>query len=226
MLTINVIGRFRVARSDGTEITPRSRKTCGLLALLALAPRKSRTRVWLQDKLWSDRGAEQAAGSLRQSLSEIRIAFGADRAALLSDRTVIGLDPNAVSVDIDDLPYALAALAGTVGTPELLEGFDVRDQEFEDWLRLARRIFADKVAAHRAEPAVQRVDARPPRPRLVVTTDAHSEGTDRAQADFFAHRIAASIRVQPPNGPIEGVQASAAVTPVFCLIWCLRCPDH
>jgi hypothetical protein len=152
MLTINLIGRFHAARGDGTEVTPRGRKACALLALLALAPRKSRTRVWLQDKLWSDRAHEQAAGSLRQCLSEIRAAFGTDREILLSDNTAISLNSNAVAIDVDDLPRALATCAGAVGAPELLEGIDVRDEEFEDWLRTARRAFAEEVAAHRAGP--------------------------------------------------------------------------
>jgi tetratricopeptide (TPR) repeat protein len=219
VLTINVIGRFRVVRSDGAEITPRGRKTCGLLALLALAPRKSRTRLWLQDKLWSDRGAEQAAASLRQCLCEIRQAFGADRAALLSDMPAIGLDPNMVTIDIDNLPQGLSALAGTAGTPELLEGFDVRDQEFEDWLRVARQSFEKETAALCAEPAVpaDEADARPARPRLIITTDAACPATDRALAGFLAHRVAqgiseaASVRVQPADGATEAVEASAGV---------------
>jgi tetratricopeptide (TPR) repeat protein len=217
VLTISVIGRFSVARPDGTDITPRGRKTCGLLALLALAPRKSRTRAWLQDKLWSDRDAKQAAGSLRQSLSEIRQAFGADRGALLSDNTAVGIDPNALRVDIDDLPRALSAFAGMTETPDLLEGLDVRDEEFEDWLRTARQTFADQASMHRAtRPAITEPERRP-RPRLIMSTDPACPVGDDALAGFLAHRVvqgiaeAASVAVQPASAPAEGVQASTGV---------------
>lgn len=234
MLTINVVGSFQVVRSDGADITPHGRKTCAILALLALSPRKSRTRVWLQDKLWSDRGATQAAGSLRQSLSEIRQAFGTDRAVLLSDRTSLSLDPKLVAIDIDDLPGALAAVAGTAGTPELLEGFDVRDQEFEDWLREARQHFVKDAADFLARPAASSLSAgaNALRPRLVIATDPVSLPSDRVQADFLAHRItqgiaeAASVNVQPADVAAGSCKGSAGVDGLEVRVAALRASNE
>src|SRR5215204_6707828 len=75
-LRISVIGAFRVLAHDGEDLTPRGRKARAVLALLALTPTRRRSRSALQDKLWSDRGPEQGAASLRQALTEIRRAFG------------------------------------------------------------------------------------------------------------------------------------------------------
>ena len=71
-LRICVIGVFRVLTHDGQDLTPRGRKARALLAILALTSTRRRSRPALQDKLWSDRGPEQGAASLRQTLSEIR----------------------------------------------------------------------------------------------------------------------------------------------------------
>ena len=49
-------GPLRVVRRDGVDLTPRSAKAQGLLALLGSAPGGRRNRTWLQDRLWSDRG--------------------------------------------------------------------------------------------------------------------------------------------------------------------------
>src|SRR5438874_766937 len=64
-LRIALIGAFRVLAPDGEDLTPRGRKARALLAILALTPTRRRSRPALQDKLWSDRGPEQGAASLR-----------------------------------------------------------------------------------------------------------------------------------------------------------------
>src|SRR5215475_7457303 len=75
-LVIQVIGPFRLLAHDGEDLTPLGRKARALLAILALTPTRRRSRPALQDKLWSDRGPEQGAASLRQTLTEIRKALG------------------------------------------------------------------------------------------------------------------------------------------------------
>ena len=130
-----LFGPFTVQGPDGADLTPKSLKSRAILAMLAVAPRGSRSRVWLRDKLWSDRGEDQASASLRQALLDIRSALG-DRAAvvLTADKHTVSLDLAAIRVD------ALEAAQGSVAvgqTENFLEGIDVRDPEFEDWLTLA-----------------------------------------------------------------------------------------
>jgi hypothetical protein len=137
---IRVIGPLRLIGRDGSDKTPRGRKACALLALLALAPNYQRARQWLQDKLWSDRGNQQGSDSLRQTLAEIRRALGPERDCLISDRCMIALDRNQVYVD--ETPSG-AGVGNEAFADEsiLLEGLDVRDIEFENWLRDQRLHF-------------------------------------------------------------------------------------
>ena len=126
-LRIVLSGRFAVMASDLGNVTPVGAKSQALLALLATSPDRTRTRRWLADKLWSDRGPEQASGSLRQALTDIRAALGSHSIILGADRKTVWLTPALVTVQVTEAP-----------TPEFLEGIDVRDPEFGIWLRLER----------------------------------------------------------------------------------------
>lgn len=141
-LKIRTFGRFQIVDCDGNDRTPRSRKACAIIAILLDSPDLCRSRARLQDMLWSDRSAEQAAASLRQDLSEIRRTLGRHRSVLLSDTRSVGLKPEAVSSDLTDpMARAQAAADGRV----FLEDVDVRDPEFEDWLRDRRVALEDQV---------------------------------------------------------------------------------
>lgn len=121
MLCLHLNGSFRVVSEAGDDLTPTSTKAQGLLALLATAPNGERTRTWLQSRLWSDRGSQQAAASLRQALVHIRRSFGEENGVLQAGRQRVRLDLAHIDV---------RRAAGL----EFLEGIDVRDQEFERWL--------------------------------------------------------------------------------------------
>lgn len=140
VLQMFLFGPFTVSGADGSDLTPKSRKSRAILAMLAVAPRGSRSRVWLRDKLWSDRGEDQASASLRQALLEIRKALGpvAGR-ALTADKNTVSLDLAAISVDALQMmsPEGRGETAGLA--EHFLEGIDVRDPEFEDWLTLERQ---------------------------------------------------------------------------------------
>src|SRR3954471_5001999 len=155
-LRICVIGAFRVLTHDGQDLTPRGRKARALLAILALTQTRRRSRPALQDKLWSDRGSEQGAASLRQTLTEIRGAFGERyRDCLVGDMRGIGLDADRISVDLDTAD--LSKFASAVEAPVLLEDIEVADREFEDWLRSQRAGFEQRIAS--SKPSV--IQTRP-----------------------------------------------------------------
>ncbi|MBG6166887.1 tetratricopeptide (TPR) repeat protein [Labrenzia sp. EL_195] len=134
---IQVLGSFSVVGADGRDYTPRGRKTCALLAMLAVSPDFRRSRKWLQDKLWSDRGTPQGAASLRQSLAEIRRAFGNMRDVFHSDHFHVSL--NVTSVETD-LTRRLVKKPQVCQGQEFLEGINIRDPAFEEWLREQRRV--------------------------------------------------------------------------------------
>lgn len=181
-IVIQMFGPFGMRTETGREITPRGRKACGLIAMLCLSPNFRRTRRWLQDHLWSDRGESQAAGSMRQTLVEIRKAMDAFSDLLVTERGLVYLKEEGVRI------------SGEETGQELLEGMDIRDEEFEDWLREAR-------AVHRERRLVERTDSeelrqKPRRPlRLVIETAAGApEIGDEALVSGISGLIGRSMR--------------------------------
>lgn len=142
-----LLGSFALKDSAGQTWTPRGKKSQALLALLALAPRRQRTRVWLRDKLWSESDERKSATSLRQVIFEMRRDMGGMFDAILEiDRHTIALKIDTVWIDylaIQENPQTLNKL-NILPRTGLLEGIDVRDEEFEDWLLLERQIWSEK----------------------------------------------------------------------------------
>lgn len=145
-LNLRLVGAISLHDGNGNDCTPRGAKARGIIALLALTPDRRRSRRWIEAKLWSDRGPEQASGSLRQALMELRAALGAAADNLVTDREFVAL--NALTTDMETDPEGTrAALAAG---HELFEGIDVRDQAFEAWLRDQRVNIAGQVSPHLA----------------------------------------------------------------------------
>ncbi len=186
-----LIGPFALTGADGQVLTPRAQKSRAILAMLALSPRGSRSRVWLRDKLWSDRAEDQASASLRQALLDIRRSLGplADL-ILVADNHTVSLNLSRVSIDAlevlaDRIPLPLGRETDEeAATEHFLEGLDVRDPEFEDWLMMERQVWQQKLETRLArglEPkqeltadgrhrnlAIPRTDARVPAQATLV----------------------------------------------------------
>ncbi|TFL19348.1 hypothetical protein [Jannaschia formosa] len=124
-VTLRLRGRFRVVRSDGTDLTPTRRKEAAILALLACAPERMRTRSWLRGILWSDRAPEQALTSFRRALSNLRKQLGPDADILDT------ADPQTVALR----PWVGLDRGAPGGEAELLETLDGIDPALDDWLR-------------------------------------------------------------------------------------------
>lgn len=159
-LRLSLLGPFALTDTEGRSFAPKAQKERALLALLALAPHGERSRAWLRDKLWSDRGEEQASASLRQALVRLRKSLAHRGHELLrADRHTVSLDLRRIEVDARLLEQGEPGEAGerpssVVGPPpEFLEGLDVADPEFEEWLRAERRrwaVFFEEQAARKA----------------------------------------------------------------------------
>ncbi len=165
-----VLGPLGLFSAGDRNLTPRGKKTQGLLALLALAPRGQRTRVWLRDKLWSASDEQKSASSLRQTVFELRKDLGPLADEILDiNRMSIGLRLDRIWIDhhvVSEDPTALHKLEVSEDT-ELLEGIDVADEEFEDWLQMERQIWYDK--------ATEILEAHP-RPAPSKPTPAQTRG--------------------------------------------------
>ncbi|MDO8312349.1 MAG: hypothetical protein Q7T25_10440, partial [Sideroxyarcus sp.] len=128
LLELNLFGAC-IVRSIGAvpyEMTGAKHKA--LFALLATAPFGRRTRSYLQDTLWGTSCFDNGRQSLRRALSDIKALMGADYETLL---TVSNAE---ISLDL-----SLVHFIGRPGGGEFLEGLDIRDNEFNEWLRGIRQ---------------------------------------------------------------------------------------
>jgi TolB-like protein/Tfp pilus assembly protein PilF len=142
-LKIRLLGGFEAQNALEEPLVLAGRKAQALLAFLAMTPGEPQPREKLIALLWGDRAEEQARGSLRQALAELRRALdGMEPAPLTADRNSVLLDAGAVEVDVavfeaaivEGRPDVLASIAGLY-RGDLLDGFTVAEPEFEDWLR-------------------------------------------------------------------------------------------
>lgn len=148
--TLQLFGTFRIER-EGVDVTPRGRKTCGLLAFLALAPRHTASREAVAELLWTERGTDQSRASLRQAIAELRVIEGAAE-ALSIERATIALRPECFAVDLHAIHAAtnggeltvLAAQLSSVGG-QLLENLPDLSPGFEDWLAVERPRQLEKI---------------------------------------------------------------------------------
>ncbi|MEO0357241.1 MAG: hypothetical protein AAF386_02900 [Pseudomonadota bacterium] len=143
--------------------------------MLSLSPRQTRTRVWLKDKLWSDRGDTQASASLRQCLHHLKRINGDDVVPFLeSDNAKISLTNGTIQTDLDTLLQQASISedeAAALFKEQLLEGLDITDPEFEDWLTLERQLWASKLEEINTKPSVK-PDAVPQQKTGNLITDA------------------------------------------------------
>ncbi len=195
-----LIGPFRLLDDQDVIRTPHGAKARALVAALALSPANRRPRRWIEALLWSDRAPEQASGSLRQALMDIRLALGPSAGALHADRETVGL--LSLRTDVGENPDA-ARRALEAGR-EPLEGVSVRDPAFLRWLaeqreRLQGRPLLPAVTAEHAQRAipllVHREDAGTGAARFAATVLAEGIGklvSDCALVEAFSGGLAAS----------------------------------
>jgi hypothetical protein len=141
-MLIRMIGMFELQDEAGRDCTPRGAKSRALLAMLAQTPGHRRPRRWLEARLWSDRGQEQASGSLRQALTELRKTLGPLAGRLTSDRDCVALTDFQTDLMQDPMTARLALAQGR----EFLEGIDIVDPAFNLWLAEERQRVAEQLA--------------------------------------------------------------------------------
>jgi len=145
-LQVSLFGGLEARTETGAPAKFSTRKTALVFAYLALKAGSAEPRARLAALLWSDRGEDQARGSLRQSLFAIRrsledaglqgLATTNETASLKAgDLCVDALDAQRIadSEQAADLRGLLDLYRGP-----LLEGWDGEDAAFDDWLRAER----------------------------------------------------------------------------------------
>lgn len=141
-LQVRLLGSFEACFEGGEKLALKGKKTQALLAMLAMTPGNGIPRERLAGLLWSDRGDEQARGSLRQSLAELRRALGEDYENYLkAKRDSVALDARWTDCDVVTLermangqvPVDNGEIA-SLYRGDLLDGIEVPDAGFEEWL--------------------------------------------------------------------------------------------
>ena len=140
-LSLRLFGGFQ-ARIGDRKLSFPTRKSQALLAYLAILPDQGHLRDKLAALLWGGSGREEARHSLRQSLSVLRNALSSTRPPVLRiSGPEVALDAALIDVDVlrfeqlirrdsaRSLEEAVALYRG-----DLLEGLDVSEEPFEEWL--------------------------------------------------------------------------------------------
>jgi len=142
---LSLFGGFNVAGNAAAQATL-TRKARAMLAYLALQSGHAQSREKLAALLWGGNGELQARTNLRQALSIIRKAIPSSNGGRFHT------DGDSVVLNLDDLEFDVARFeafaAGAAPEQweeaialyrgELLDGFSLREEPFEDWLRIER----------------------------------------------------------------------------------------
>jgi TolB-like protein/tetratricopeptide (TPR) repeat protein len=179
-IEINLFGACIVRSKTGAfEIT--SAKHKAIFVMLATAPHGRRTRAFLQEMLWGTSCHDTGRQSLRRALSDIKQAMGAEfTACFVINNTEIGININKVH------------FIGRPGGAEFLEGIDIRDNGFNQWLNGVRnnpsQIFSlYGLAAQKPSKPVQPVIAILPFQALL------QEASHAVLGDWLAEEIARTL---------------------------------
>lgn len=124
---------------SGNELALPARKTRALLAFLLVESDRWHERDRLAHLLWGDRGQAQARNSLNQALYEIR-NLERNLGVVLTERdgTRVRVVRGALNADLFDLQDRLSVdpvAAANLYDGELLDGFELSEPAFADWLR-------------------------------------------------------------------------------------------
>ena len=199
---LELLGGCRLLGPDGTDRTPKGRKTRSLLAVLALAEGQPVGRERLAGLLWAERAEAQARASLRQALRELRRSLPEPELLRIAhDR--VALDVGRIEVDALQLAARSAAPNREVGpgelpTGELLEGLDGLGGPFDAWLAAQRarwRSVALEALERGLEAAAEPSEQATLAARILALEPAH-EPAHRALMLLHARRgdTAAAIR--------------------------------
>src|SRR5262245_46925721 len=145
-LSITLLGGFDARFESATALSLPTRKAQALLAYLALRPGHGQPRDKLASLLWGATGDRQARASLRQTLSALSKALAAaDENVIVSEAGAVALVPTAGDVGVSAFEGAVAAntpegppRAATLSRGDLLEGLNVGEPPFEEWLASER----------------------------------------------------------------------------------------
>ena len=201
VLTIRLFGGFEARLDAGPAAAFPTKKARALLAYLAARPAQAHSRDTIAELLWGAHADEQARGSLRRTLSDLRKAVPLDDGEwLVSDGDTVRLDSRSIDVDVAQFERlaadgGISALeqAADLYKGEFLAGFGVHEQAFEEWLRAERERLRQlalktltKLLGHHA--ARNALDAAIQTGARLLVLDPANEPTHRALMSLYARQ--------------------------------------
>ena len=225
-LTIHLLGSFEARAGSGSPALLPTKKARALLAYLAYRPGAPRSRDEVAALLWGNRGDEQARGSLRRTLSDLRKALPSmETEWLVTDGDALLVNANAVRVDVAEFErlaartdHAALEQAMELYKGELLAGFGLPEQGFEEWLRAERerlRILAIKslsalLAHFAATDAVERAIEAGSR---LLAIDPVNEPAHRAMMSLYARHGRRSDAMRQYQACCEALMRELGIRP-------------
>src|SRR6266478_6421619 len=134
---VNLLGRFELRAPNGQEVALGARKSIALLALLAAARGQRISRDRVAALLWGDMPDAQARGNLRQLLAATRRPapfLEADGGSIGFSAEMVETDRAAFEAAIAEATPAALERAAALYRADLLDGFSLRDRDFDEWL--------------------------------------------------------------------------------------------
>lgn len=148
---LRLAGGFSFGGPGHPHIRIANKKACALFSYLALKASGAETRETLAGLLWSESSEEQARGSLRQCLRQLRTLFDkvgfsgleTDRQAVILDKAQLRVDVDLVQRQLEAGEVAEALLGQGSPAERILYGYESLDQLYTNWLLVIRRQYQD-----------------------------------------------------------------------------------
>ena len=137
LVHVRLYGPPAIEWDDGKAIPLTGAKNFALLALLLNAPDGRHSRNRLQQLLWGRSGSTHGRASLRNALMAIRRSLGEAADDIVS--------AGKLEITVRKERFLI------VGNPDegaFLEGLEIQEEEFADWLRIQRRTQPEKSGQH------------------------------------------------------------------------------
>jgi DNA-binding SARP family transcriptional activator len=159
VLNLELLGDFRMRSDSGALINISAKKSQAMLAYLGIKPAQLVSRDKMAALLWSSTATEQARQSLRQTLSSLRkelSQISPDKKILVEEGDFLSLDPSLVNVDVAEFEKQVAtasdaalATATQLYRGNFLEGFELDEERFDQWVLAERdRLHRTALRAH------------------------------------------------------------------------------
>lgn len=180
-LEINLFGSCIVRSLEPGAFEITGKKHRAIFALLATAPHGCRSRTFLQETLWGASCYDTGRQSLRRALSDIKSALGPYFAELITTNN------SEVTLNLSNVTFA-----GQPGQGVFLEGLDILEPQFLDWVEAIRNNPEQIHALFRAPSASL---PRPPVPTVTVMPLLSIESNPELTVlgDWFAEEICRSL---------------------------------